>query len=150
MQNKFLVDLVNFDIEATPVGKGRPRFNPFGQPYTPAATRKFEKLVKDRAKEAMKDHKPFGREIEIHMRVSFFYAPLKSWSKKKKDLCISCAEEIPKLTKPDLTNLVKSIEDACNGVVYEDDANITSLSMTKEYYGANDGVHVHVEAWGRK
>lgn len=139
-----LVDCVILYINATPVGKGRPRFNPFGQPYTPAKTRRFERMVKERAQEIMKDKAPFGQDLDIHMNVDFYYAPPKSWSKKKKEHCLSGRE--PKLTKPDLTNLAKSIEDACNGVVYEDDKCITDLHLTKQY-SKEDEIFVKVEAW---
>ena len=139
-----LIDHVDFAIFATPVGKGRPRFNTFGQPYTPAKTRKFEKLVKDSATEAMQGKAPFGQDLKIEMKVDFFYEPPKSWSKKKREHYI--AEEIPKLTKPDLTNLIKSIEDACNDVIYEDDKNISDLHITKRY-GNEDAICVRVKAW---
>lgn len=139
-----LIDCLDFSIFATPVGKGRPRFNPFGQPYTPAKTRKFESLVKAKAQEAMEGKEPFGQDLKLEVKVDFYYAPPKSWSKKKREHCIS--EGIPKLTKPDLTNLIKSIEDACNGVIYEDDKGISDLHITKQY-GTEDAICVHVKAW---
>ena len=37
------------------------------------------------------------------------------------------------INRPDLTNLCKSIEDGCNGVVYKDDSQIASLSLTKTW-----------------
>lgn len=137
-----LVDSISFSINVTPVGKGRPRFNPFGQPYTPAATRKFEKLIRDKAKEVMVGKKPFGQDLDIYMRVHFYYAIPKSWSRKKKELFAHG----PKLTKPDLSNLVKSVEDACNGVIYEDDKNISDLRIVKRY-SDEDEIWVSIEAW---
>jgi Holliday junction resolvase RusA-like endonuclease len=35
--------------------------------------------------------------------------------------------------KPDLDNLAKSVLDALNGVIYQDDSQIVSLHMTKVY-----------------
>jgi Holliday junction resolvase RusA-like endonuclease len=59
-----------------------------------------------------------------------FYMPIPtSWSKIKQESHVGK----PCATKPDLSNLLKLIEDSANGVLYDDDARICSTSMRKIY-----------------
>lgn len=46
--------------------------------------------------------------------------------------------------RPDLDNLVKAVADALRGVVYHDDAQVTSLWAAKQY-DATPGVAIRVE-----
>ena len=51
------------------------------------------------------------------------------------------------ITKPDLKNLVWGVEDAMDGVVFEDDSQVVSYAGSKKMFGAQPGVHVTV-TWG--
>lgn len=96
--------------------------------YTPDETRSFEARVAQLAwlemrKQAVKKAGP----VPIELNVTFYFAVPKSLPKKK------AAERIGTyhILKPDLTNLIKSIEDGCNDVTYPDDCQIASLSAKK-------------------
>lgn len=60
------------------------------------------------------------------MRVFFYFEE----PKKKKE----CKWFV---SRPDLTNLIKIIEDACNGIIYKDDSQIVRLISEKRYGSKN-------------
>lgn len=46
-------------------------------------------------------------------------------------------------SRPDLSNLIKFVEDALNGVLWKDDAQIAYLQSSK-WYSDQEGVRIHV------
>jgi len=48
--------------------------------------------------------------------------------------------------KPDLTNLAKLVEDACIGLIYVDDAQITDLRARKRFASTGEGVHIRASS----
>lgn len=131
---------LTFDIPGKPIGKGRPRFTKQGRTYTPAKTRAQEKEVARRASDAMVDagQDPIEAACCVHL-VARWPIP-KSWPKAKREAAIR--QEIQP-GKPDLDNVAKLVLDAMNGVVYDDDARVVVLSVTKCYSG-DPGVTVVV------
>lgn len=117
-----------FIVMGEPVAKGRPRFTKTGKAYTPKKTKDYEKKVGESYKRY--DNPFFGR-TPVCMEVTVFMAAPKSASKKKlqgmKDGLIR------PIKKPDLSNIVKSIEDGLNGVAYEDDSQIVNIVASKFY-----------------
>jgi Holliday junction resolvase RusA-like endonuclease len=65
----------------------------------------------------------------------------KSWSKRRQDAALAGAER--PTTKPDADNVAKVVADACNGVVWVDDAQVVELSVSKRY-SSTPGVMVEV------
>lgn len=122
-------EIIHFVIKTKPVGKARPRFTRFGHPYTPKSTADFETLVKMTARQTVGRRSPYGRDVGISLSLKFFFEIPKSWSRRKQ------AEMLgrPKLSKCDLDNLVKSVEDGFNKVIYEDDANVHELYACKKW-----------------
>jgi Holliday junction resolvase RusA-like endonuclease len=60
------------------------------------------------------------------------YVPIpRSYTKKKRKLIEEGKEQPAK--KPDLSNYIKLIEDACNGILYTDDAKIVEIHSRKLY-----------------
>ena len=71
----------------------------------------------------------------------------KGFSKKKKDAAIM--EEIRPVTKPDLSNYMKSVEDALNGIIWQDDNQIVGyLEGTGKYYGMEPRIEITVKEIG--
>jgi len=66
---------------------------------------------------------------QIDLRLKYCFTPPKSWSSKKKQASLGG----PKLSKPDLSNLIKFTEDALNGVLWEDDRLIIRVQAEKVY-----------------
>jgi crossover junction endodeoxyribonuclease RusA len=111
-------------IPGKPVGKERPRLGRGGNVYTPAKTREYERTVAWTAKAAM------GRRAILVGPVSLtinciFSSKSRGWH----------------VDKPDMDNLIKALADGMNGVVYEDDRQISHLVVSK-INGLSDEVTV--------
>ena len=126
-------------IPGAPRGKARARVTRFGA-YTPAATRNAEAFAKMCAVEAMGERPPFEGALRVGMSV---IVPIpESWSRKRKVAAASGHDRPAK--KPDATNVAKLVEDAFNGIVYRDDAQIVELFVAK-HYGDQPRVEITVE-----
>jgi len=122
---------LQFVIPGPPVGKGRPRFSTQGgkpRSYTPAVTRDYESLIAARAAEAMQGHAPLTTPLTVYIYASMSI-PL-SWSKAKRQAALD-GDVYP--SRPDVDNIAKTVLDGMNGVVYEDDAQVTHLKVNKKY-----------------
>lgn len=123
---------IEFTVEGAPVPKGRARVTTrggFARAYTPAKTREYEDVVKSAGKEAMNGREPLESPLKLFL---LFFMPIpKSASKKAKAEMLSGMMKHTK--KPDLSNMLKSVEDALNEVCYKDDSQIISVSMRKYY-----------------
>jgi Holliday junction resolvase RusA-like endonuclease len=132
--------MIRFDIPGPPVGKGRPRAtraNGFVSFYTPAKTRNYEKAV------AMAGKMFCRQPLSGPLRMSLFVrmAVPASWSKRKREDALSgCLRPV---SKPDLSNVLKAIEDGLNGICYRDDAQIVSL-QAEMWYAPTPGVTVEI------
>ena len=110
-------------------GKGRPRFTRNGHAFVDEKTRNYENLVKLLAMQAMKDAGAEVTDKPVKATIHAYFEIPKSYSKKKIQAIIN--GEI-KPAKPDLDNIVKSI-DGCNKIVFKDDVQIYSITATKSY-----------------
>jgi Holliday junction resolvase RusA-like endonuclease len=119
---------VKFTIEGKPVPWQRAGLNG-GRLFTKPETRAWQKVVANHARKAMGVVMPY--EGPVSLSVQFHQAVPNSWPKKKRADALSCA--LWPTSRPDLSNLVKSIEDACIGILYLDDSQIVSLEVLKTY-----------------
>ena len=113
---------VSFDVWGKVMGKGRPRFTRGGHAYTPKVTRDYEMAIREAFENAPgRPLKPFSGPIAV---------------------CIMTCRQLPKSTpksvssepdthKPDIDNVAKIVLDALNGVAWEDDAQVVSLTASK-------------------
>ena len=125
--------IIEFVIEGNAVAKGRPRSTKRGITYTPKKTRAYEDYVRSVAAQyAPKEMLKCALEMELH----FFFQRPKSLPKKA----------VHHIKKPDCDNLAKLIMDSLEprkrpkesqnpleGAMYESDAQIASLWVTKQY-----------------
>lgn len=127
-----------YDIE--PIPQGRPRFN----------------SVTKRAKDPQKS-KNFKRAIAILTRFKFrgepFKKPIKITAKFYRSIPVSASKKKRKLmergeilptTKPDVDNYFKGLSDALNGLIYEDDNQITEVHAYK-FYSEKPRIELEVE-----
>jgi Holliday junction resolvase RusA-like endonuclease len=54
-----------------------------------------------------------------------------SWSNRRREAALSGAIRATK--RPDLDNYVKGIFDGCNGILWQDDAQIVEITLRKDY-----------------
>jgi Holliday junction resolvase RusA-like endonuclease len=134
--------VVEFTIDGPPHGKGRPRFRRFGNfvsTYTDAKTKTYETLVKEAAKQAMGSSPPLEGPVRFDCLIRL---PVpKSYPKKRLEACLNGSEWPTK--KVDIDNIVKSVSDAMNGIVFIDDSQVVILRAVKTY-SAEPGVDVKV------
>ena len=135
--------MVTFKVDADPVGKQRARYAKRGNhvmAYTPDKTRNYETLIKAAAIEAMGASEPLETPINLYLYIRA--AIPKSLSKKRLEACLNGLEK--PIKKPDASNVLKSVEDAMNGVVYKDDSQIINIHVTKVYCSVS-GVDICVK-----
>jgi Holliday junction resolvase RusA-like endonuclease len=112
--------------------------------YTPPKTAEYELLVAKCGGFAMQAQcyaDPFKGNIGIEILV-ILPVP-NSWSKKKRAEAL--IGDIKPVSKPDLDNIIKSIGDGLNGIVWEDDSQICVISARKQY-GEEPLVNIKIES----
>ncbi|MBR2507211.1 MAG: RusA family crossover junction endodeoxyribonuclease [Bacilli bacterium] len=124
---------MKFEVVGSPVGKKRPKFSTI-HGYAQAVKAKedviYENLVKVSFQQAKTvDYDLFNKPIK--MKITAFFAVLKSFSKKKIEQALQ--GKIFPVTKPDVDNIAKIICDALNDVAYKDDTQIVELTIVKKY-----------------
>lgn len=124
---------IEFVIKKNAVPKGRPRSTKRGITYTPAKTREYEDYVRSVAAQHVPKKLLTGAlEMELH----FFLKKPKGLPKKT----------IYHVKKPDVDNYAKMLLDSfeprkrpkksqnpLEGAIYENDAQVVSLLVTKQY-----------------
>lgn len=130
---------ITFEVPGVARGQGRPRATIRGghaSVYETAEDKSYKGLIQFHAMQKLNEeglNYPFptpatGFKVELVISKAI----PKSFSKKKQNAAY--ADKILPLTKPDLDNVAKIYLDALNGIVWEDDSAVTSLSISKQYW----------------
>lgn len=115
---------IRFTIPGPAKAKERPRINRnTGRIFTPNATHKYEKLVK----EAYGDRHFFDKEY-ISIKIIFKFEVPKSYSKTKHSEAL---RGILRPSRADIDNYIKSVLDGLNKVAYSDDKYIYKIEAEK-------------------
>jgi Holliday junction resolvase RusA-like endonuclease len=109
-------------------GKARPRVTKAGHAYTPAATVSAEAWVRQCTLDQVGQPCLDGA-LSVQIAVASGVPP--SWSKKKRSAALNNA--VRPTGKPDIDNLIKTIGDALNGIMWRDDSQIVMLQARKFY-----------------
>lgn len=133
---------IGFHVPGVPVAKQRARITTRGgkiRSFTPAKTVGFEGKVAFAAQQAMAGMAPLTGPVSLTLFVDL---PIpQSWSARKKGSAL--VGQVQPCGRPDLDNFVKAIADGGNGILWNDDSQITLLAATKRY-ALQPGVHVEV------
>ncbi len=124
------VSWVSFEIPIRVVGKPRPRVTRFGT-YTPKPARVCEATIKAFLTEWAKKkglQAPMDGCLEAQVIVT--YAVPKSYSKKERAACL--VGLLP-VRDYDIDNILKTVLDASNGVLWADDKSIVRIIAEKKY-----------------
>lgn len=124
-------------VPVPPQSKGRPRFaRATGRAYTPATTQAAERTLRGELSHAttlgMNASKytwPMAGALEL--QVESVLAIPASWSKRKQDEATRGL--LSHVSRPDVDNLGKLVMDAANGVLWHDDAQLVSVTLSKRY-----------------
>ena len=137
--------MIEFKVEGKAVPQPRPRVvrmrNGQTRAYNSEKSVVYKRIVQAAALSEMNKQRLIMTDRPLAMRLTFVFAPPKSYTKKKLEAVKS--GELRYTKKPDLDNLAKAILDACNNTVYKDDSQIITLSINKEY-GHTDHVAVKI------
>lgn len=124
--------MISFTVGGTAVPKQRPRISG-RRAYTPKRTKDYEGRVLQEFRSSYKGIYPaFGKDTPVRISITVRQEIPKSWSKKKR-LQAEQGEIVPLSRNGDVDNIAKSILDALNGFAYEDDCQVTTLMITKQY-----------------
>ena len=126
---------MEFIIYGEPVPQGRPRSVRIGSrtiTYDPQRSKNYKQLVRFWVTQYLKKipgWKPY--ENALCVELTFYLGIPSRWSKTKR--IQASMGEIRPTNRPDTDNLVKSVLDSCNGLLWVDDCIITDLSARKRY-----------------
>jgi len=114
---------IELTIPGEPTGKGRHRTTKTGHTYTPEKTRSYEKEVQECYQ---MDY--MGKQLlegELVAEIDAYFKIPQSATKGKK---LAMKHNITRPTKkPDISNIIKIIEDALNKHAYKDDSQIVEV-----------------------
>lgn len=128
---------VAFQVYGPPVPKQRARKGGNGKWYTPRKTRSYERLVRSHA-------------VQSLIPKSFPLIPTLACTR----VAWSCGERyrvalaiyFPDARRRDGDNVLKSVLDACNGVLWDDDSRVVETLVTKSVDRKSPRIVVNVEA----
>lgn len=125
--------MITFTVDGPAVPKQRPRLTHGRQAYTPKKTRDYEERVRIAFRSSYHGDVPaFEGGIPVKAIIEVVQAIPKSFSKKKHEAAL-LGNIVPTAHNGDLDNFAKSILDALNGLVYEDDCQVATLVISKRY-----------------
>lgn len=133
-------------IYEKPIPQGRPRFARAGKyvhAYDPEKSKNYKQLVRFWVTQQIKKidgFKPF--QTALCVDITFYLGIPSSWSKKRRVEADSGI--IRPIVKPDTDNLVKSVTDSCNKLLWKDDSVITDLHARKRYTAGQTRVEMVV------
>lgn len=123
-----------------PVAQGRPRFSRQGgfvKAYDPAKSRDYKRYVRVIAAQHA-PVTPVEGAIEFSLRI--YRAIPKGMPKYKRE----AAKEgrLRPVTKPDVSNVLKGVEDALKGVWYKDDSQIVGYGVLGKWYDERPRIEI--------
>lgn len=95
--------------------------------YDPPRSKQYKKVIQQQ----VLSQSPSIMEGNLKLQVTFYVKIPKSYSKKQRK-AIEEGLLLPN-KKPDLSNYIKILEDALNGICYKDDSQIVEIHAQKQY-----------------
>lgn len=132
---------IRITVKGEAVPQGRPRFvRATGRSFDPPKSRAYKAKVKAKAR-LNAPSAPLERAVELSLMI--YRVPPKSASKRRREAML--AGEIRPTTKPDVSNILKGVEDALNGIVYKDDSQIVQYGTVGKWYAEEPRVEITVK-----
>ena len=131
--------MVHFILPGQPIGKPKLFNRATGFGYNDKQTINYMHALGTMAKAAMGRRRPF--EDAVRIEVLAIYEIPASWPRyKRADAAVG---SVLPTGPPDCDNVLKTLGDACKGIVWRDDALITDIIIRKRY-GARPALDVVV------
>lgn len=132
-----------FVIEGNPRGQGRPRATRRGN-HAAVYEAKEDTLYKQNLAAQVVTQRPeFIKDAPIVLCAKFYLPRPKAHYDSKGAVKARYQSVLP-TSKPDLSNLIKGVEDALNGIVWADDSLIVGYGDSGKFY-ADTRPHVTLE-----
>jgi Holliday junction resolvase RusA-like endonuclease len=133
---------IRFEVIGHPVGKQETKFNfKTRHAYKPEESRRYKELVSWTAKKYMKESKKEMLFGPVRMDLIITLKKVKpAYDKHKFFVSHHLSEDYP-CKKPDRSNVLKTVEDALEGICYDNDMNIVD-GYTKKVYGEPEKVEI--------
>jgi Holliday junction resolvase RusA-like endonuclease len=109
---------LTFAVPGNPKPKGRPRFTKYGHPYTPKTTKKYEQSVRVAALAALTEWRNENNGQKWNVTGPFALNAFLFFGDRR---------------KRDIDNVLKSISDALNKLLYDDDHQLDEISAKRRY-----------------
>lgn len=138
-------DPVTILLMGEPVAWARTRLGLRHVPFTPKRQRNNAATLRLAAQDVMAGRAPLDCALRVDLSAEFGIPA--SWSKKKQAAALT--GEIRPTKRPDLSNVIKQVEDAFNGVVYRDDALIVEYGRLRKVYSGSPKLVVTVREASR-
>lgn len=126
-----------------PVAQGRPRFSRQGgfvKAYDPAKSRDYKQYVR---LVAAQDAPAVPVTGAVLLSLKIYRAMPKSMSKAKREAAL--AGQLRPTTKPDVSNVLKGVEDALKGLWYADDSQIVGYGELGKWYSERPRIEVTMQ-----
>ena len=126
-----------------PVAQGRPRFSRQGgfvKAYDPAKSRDYKQYVR---LVAAQDAPAVPVTGAVLLSLKSYRAMPKSMSKAKREAAL--AGQLRPTTKPDVSNVLKGVEDALKGLWYADDSQIVGYGELGKWYSERPRIEVTMQ-----
>jgi crossover junction endodeoxyribonuclease RusA len=111
---------LTFCVDGPPKPKGRPRFTKYGHPYTPKTTKDYEQTVRVAAMAALTKWRMENNSEHWNASGPFSLSVFLFFGDRR---------------KRDIDNVLKSISDALNKLLYDDDHQLDEISAFRDYDG---------------
>lgn len=126
-----------------PVAQSRPRFSRQGgfvKAYDPAKSRDYKQYVR---LVAAQDAPAVPVTGAVLLSLKIYRAMPKSMSKAKREAAL--AGQLRPTTKPDVSNVLKGVEDALKGLWYADDSQIVGYGELGKWYSERPRIEVTMQ-----
>jgi len=119
--------MMKYVLQGPPIPLKRPRLTTFRKIHAYDSQKELKKEIILEIVLQRKSPKLLNGPLGLN--VTFLMQIPASCSKKKKMQLLGS----PHIKRPDVSNMLKFLEDVCQGVLIEDDSTITEIIATKEY-----------------
>jgi len=119
-------------IMGEPIAQARPRFTKRGRPYSPQRAKKVAWIQNTQPSVEKFKIKPTTRPVSLNL-IFTFSRPKSHYRGGRKNNPLKYTAPDEHIVKPDLSNLIKWVEDCLESIAWANDKTIVRIRARKEY-----------------